>query len=445
MREDTIAAICTPIGTGAVGIVRLSGPDAVRIADAVFFARKKPSEFQPYHLYYGEFRGKRVFDRCLCVRFNAPNSFTGEDVVEFQCHGGAFLLSAVLEELIKQGARPALAGEFTRRAYLNGKLSLSAAEGLADLIAAESEESAKAAYALFREHLSGYAEEMQGELTELLTVIEAAFDYPDDEIPTVDTELTRGTLDRLLKRADDVLSTYARGRVLKNGVRVAIVGSPNVGKSSLLNALIGEDRAIVTSLAGTTRDVVEGAYFYGGVKFLLSDTAGIRDAEDEVEKIGVERARLAAKSAELVLFVADAQRELSEEEKALAFEISDCNVVGVCNKTDVAKGQSLPFETVLSVSAKTGDGLETLKKIIFDRTVSAAKTGVPMISNERHLFALRRAKTALLNAREGLSLLPADVIALELKEAWDALGEITGQSATEHIIDNIFSKLCLGK
>ena len=437
----TIVAISTPIGAGGIGIVRISGKDALKIADAVFFKKGQGAgqilAENPLKMTFGTFVGNGFNDKGYAVYFPENKSFTGEDTVEFNLHGGVRIMKGAVETILEKGAYPAEAGEFTKRAYLNGRMSLSDAEGVADMIHAESTAGIRAAYRMMQ---GGVAEKVNGIMDDLLTVLatlEASLDYPDemeDEVmPILDN-----TLPDILTRVHALAKTFYMGRIAKHGVDVVIAGEPNVGKSSLLNALVGENRAIVTDIAGTTRDTVTARAEVGGVLINLTDTAGLRESEDVVETIGVERARKAIEGADVVLCVLDGTKENEIEQFA-----TNGKMYYVYNKCDSVGFKAPEGDDVFTISAKTGEGVEALAKAVASVYEEGTIDG-DLISSQRHVSALKSAimsiESAVSNKTDTI-----DCVLIDLREAYNSLGEITGATATEDIVDSIFSKFCVGK
>ena len=446
MISDIIAAVSTPPGRGGVAVVRLSGAGALGIAEKIFApSGKTPVRgFEPYRMYPGSADCGAFRDFGLCVYFKAPHSFTGEDVVEFHCHGGTAITRGILKRAVSLGARLAERGEFTKRAFLNGKLSLASAEGLVDMINGESDAQVRAGYMLYSERLTGKVRTLQGELTEILAGIDADIDFPEEDIEHTDLADVGTRIGGIGEEIASMLATYRTGKKIKEGVTVVLAGRPNTGKSSVLNALLGSDRAIVSAQAGTTRDAVEGSIEIGGVRFDLCDTAGLRAGADALEREGVERARRRIEGADLVLFVLDASQPMSEEDKEAYAALEGKKMLVVHNKTDLrADACELPAD--VRVSALTGENIPLLKQKMFDACMSGYNTDALFVTQERHYAALSRA-LALLREAEGLcGSVPPDLWGVPLREAWEALGEITGETANERIIDEIFSKFCVGK
>ena len=440
-KEDTIAAVSTPLMTGAVGIIRISGPKSEAVLDARFtaFSGIRPPTFESAKMYYGTFDAGTFSDRCLAVIFRAPRSFTGEDMAEIHCHGGVEVVRGVLKAVLASGARLAEPGEFTRRAFLNGKQDLSSCEGIGDMIAAESAAELAAAGRLARGELAKTVKRMQDSLTDLISYAEVLLDYPEEDFPEAKAEDFRKVLSELRGEIGDLVAGYATGRKLREGVTAVLCGRANAGKSSLFNALLRFDRAIVTDIPGTTRDTIEGVFECEGIKVRLVDTAGVREAGDEIERLGISRSLEELENADLTVLVCD-QRGLSGEDEALLRRAKG-EVLLVRSKADLAGPEPAG---ALRVSAVTGENVEELRREIVARTVKRVPSGL-ILTNERHFDALSRAERLASAALEGLGEKPFDALCLELRELWDALGEITGTTATEDIIDNIFKKFCLGK
>lgn len=446
--EENIAALSTAFATAGVAVIRISGDSPLEIAEKMFAPQGKTpvKDFEPYKMYTGTIDGKTFTDYGMCVYFKAPKSYTGENMVEFHCHGGIAIVKGLLRRIYELGARPAERGEFTKRAFVNGKLSLSSAEGLIDMINSESESEVRAGYGLYREKLKKKIDVIQDELTYALAKIDADIDFPEEDLEAVSREEIKETLGKAESELDKILATYRTGRTLKNGVKVAICGKPNAGKSSLLNAILGYEKAIVTSIPGTTRDVVEGSTSINGVKFDFYDTAGIRETSDEVEGIGVSIALKTVKNADLVLFVYSAE-DFNKEDEEILSGLNGLNVVKIMNKTDLAGGENngviLPE---LKTSAATGAGVEELKRYVFERTVGAnIDLGGDFLTEERHYDAIKRAKEKIASAKASVIDMPLDLSSIDIKEAWQYLGEISGKSASEDVINEIFSKFCVGK
>lgn len=451
---DTIAAVATPMARGAIGILRLSGPEAVRAASAVFRpASGRPLEaHEGRRLVYGTLydREGNAIDQALATYTRGPGSYTGEDTAELQCHGSPAVLTLGLEALFAQGVRQAGPGEFTRRAFLNGRLDLTQAEAVADLIDAETASAVRQAAGQLSGALGRRVAAVYDALTDLTAHFCAVLDYPDEDIDPFTQEQLSQDLTQQETALERLLATYRRGRQLSRGVRCAIVGRPNAGKSSLLNALVGYERAIVTDIPGTTRDTVEESVLVGSVRLRLTDTAGIRDASDQVEALGVARSVEAARGADLALFVCDGSRPL-EQEDADAMEAARQARYALCllNKQDLPSRVDracLPFETVLPVSAKEGTGLEALAPILEARFGPGGACDGSIVTNARQADAVRRAAEALGRARAGLAAgLTPDAVLIDVEEAMEAMGELTGRTVREDITNRIFERFCVGK
>lgn len=443
MKEKTICALATPIGTGGISIIRISGNDSLNIAKNFFVSKHIDFEnIKPRYLYLGNFISSEVKDQVLMVYFKAPFSFTGEDVVEFQFHGGQLLAQKILKSLLTKCSL-AEPGEFSKRAFLNGKISLDEAEGISELILAESDTQLKAAEILQSGKLTEKVVEMQNKITDLLAEIEANLDYPDD----VEEEQLFEKSESLLKKLDfeinEILENSKNSNLIKSGVNVAIVGKTNVGKSSLLNALLGEERAIVTNIEGTTRDTIKEKIFIDGVTVNLIDTAGLRESDDVVEKIGIEKTNQEIKNADIVLLVLDLSRELKQDEIEMIKNLKNRPHIIVGNKSDI-KNKKFDFDYI-EISAKNNENISEIKKQIIEKTISGKIDFSKLVlTNERHLSILQSTKQKIENALNG-QIVNLDIEAFILKDIWKELGKISGTTEDEKIIDLVFSKFCLGK
>ena len=445
--EETISAIATPSGKGGVGIVRLSGKDPLSIAAKMFTPTGKTAveNFQPYRMYPGVIDCGGFTDYGMAVYFKAPHSYTGEDVVEFQCHGGESIVRGILKQTFRLGARSAGKGEFTKRAFLNGKLSLASAEGIADMINGESEAEVKAGYMLYSEKLTDKVVAAQERLKYLLAGIDVSVDYPEEDIEEQHVTELKADLIKMLSELKALLATYESGKKIKSGVTVAICGKPNTGKSSLLNRLLGYDKAIVSSVAGTTRDAVEGVIEIEGMKFNLYDTAGVRESEDAIENIGITRAESIIAACDVAVFVADLSRGVDEEDAKVLQMVEGKPLIKVFNKVD-ATSDDTTTDADVHTSAVTGEGIQRLKQLMYEKGFGGARTeDAAFLIEERHFSALTRAAEHLEKAIFACEFQPLDLIGIDVKASWDDLGEITGETATEAIIEEIFSKFCVGK
>lgn len=427
---ELISAISTAAGTGGVAIIRVSGDHALSLAKKMFSGK---GEFEPNKLYPGVIDGGEIRDRGMCVYFRAPHSFTGEDTVEFHCHGGREIAGMILKRTFSLGARQAERGEFTRRAFLNGKLSLSAVEGLGEMISAQSLSEARAGYSLYEEKLTKKVQSLQEILKSCLAEADADVDYPEEDLSLnlLNSLGERATC--LEKEIEALLSGFSAGKKVRFGVKVALCGRPNSGKSSLLNALLGYERAIVSDTEGTTRDLIEESLEINGVRFLLIDTAGLRSSSDAIEREGVRRAGNAIKGADLVLYLKEKDDEIDLPE--------DVPKIVIGAKCDLKMQDGCE----IYVSSLTGKGIKELKDLIFERGYGRQNEDVLLIE-ERHKEALEEALEAISRLRKSAERgAPTELVAEELKSAYFALGKITGESANEEILKEIFSKFCVGK
>ncbi len=445
MKSENIAAISTGLVASGVAVIRISGDSPLDIAEKMFrpLGKTAVKDFEPNKLYVGEISAEGFTDFGMCVYFKGPFSFTGEDTVEFHSHGGLAITKGILRKILTLGARLATNGEFTKRAFMNGKLSLSSAEGLIDMINSESVSGVKAGYYLYREKLTNEIIALQDKITDVLAQVDCDMDFPEEDLEQTSTQAVESTLAQVTQKIDKLLSTYRVGRRLKSGVRVAIVGKPNTGKSSILNALLNYDKAIVSDVAGTTRDVVEGSFDYNGVTFNLFDTAGIRESDDNIENLGVILSKKTLGESDLVLFVLDGG-DVTQSDKDILKLIEDKNHIVAVNKIDKGKFE---FDGAdIYVSALVGENLDRLKELLYNKSVgSGIDLNGDFLCEERHFNALSRAKEKLISASLAIGKVPLDMLAIDIKDGWDALGEISGKTATEEIINDIFSKFCVGK
>ena len=452
--SHTIAAISTGLSVSAIGIIRMTGDDCARIGGKVFkcISGKPLWEAPNRKLVLGEFHDKegRCIDSCCAIYTRGPHSYTGEDTVEFHCHGSPAVLSAGLEALYLAGAMPAKRGEFTKRAFLNGHLDLTQAEAVIDLIEADTADAAANAAGQVGGKLQKKLNPIYDDLTNLCSHFHAVLDYPDEDIEDFGLESYESSLRADADALNALLQTYGRGRILRQGVAAAIVGKPNVGKSSLLNALAGYDRVIVTEVAGTTRDTVEETVMLGKTRLRLIDTAGIRETADKIEAMGVERSRQAVESADLVIFVCDGSRPLTaEDESVIDFCRNLPRAIALINKSDLGNSvqpADLPFSTVVPICAKSGEGLDPLAEVVDGMFASSAPCDGSILTNTRQYDAIRRAYDAMLRALEGLSLgLTPDAVLTDVEQAMEAMGEVTGATVREDITARIFERFCVGK
>ena len=452
--SHVIAAISTGLSVSAIGIIRLTGDGCAEVAGKVFTLKnQKPlSEAPDKKLVLGTLHDKvgRVIDSCCAIYSRGPHSYTGEDTVEFHCHGSPAVLAAGLEALYIAGARPAQRGEFTKRAFLNGKLDLTQAEAVIDLIEADTADAAANAAGQVGGVLQKKLAPVYNDLVNLCSHFHAVLDYPDEDIEDFGLTSYESALKEDARVLEKLLQTCDQGRILRQGVAAAIVGKPNVGKSSLLNALAGFDRAIVTDIPGTTRDTVEEAVMVGGVKLRLIDTAGIRETGDTVEAIGVERSKQAIENAQLVLFVCDGSKPLTEEDEAIIELCTEHeNAVALINKSDlgaVVEPSDLPFMNVIRISARSGDGLDQLSDVVEVLFENDTPCDGSILTNARQTDACRRAVDAIHRSLKGLhSGLTPDMVLIDVEEAMEAMGEVTGATVREDITARIFERFCVGK
>lgn len=456
MENKTICAISTPLGNGGIAIVRMSGKDSLKILQAITDADVK--KFEPRKLYLCKIKTENFNDKALLVYFKNPNSFTGEDMVEIQCHGGIVISKGILNTLIQKGAVLAEAGEFTKRAFINGKVSLDEAEGVIDMINAESEQAVKAGYNLLSGKLFDEIKKLKDGLTDCIAEIDVSMDYPEEDIEYIAQNKVSKVVEKTIEKTKQLLSTAKTGKQVKNGIDVAIIGRPNVGKSSLLNALIGYNRAIVTNIAGTTRDTVEESYEFNGISFNLIDTAGIHESQNVVEKIGIQKAEEQLKSADIILVVLDSSIGLSKDDQYILNLTKNYKTIYALNKTDLdicntvkseiqSQCKSDSTKQIVEISALKMNNIQLLKQKLFDMVVDKnILSNQLLITSARHEEALLNALDSLEKANQSLkNNLSLDLVCLDLKDAWASLGKITGETSSEEIVDRIFSKFCLGK
>ena len=452
---DTIVALATPTGRSGIGVIRLSGADALSIAGKMAGSEV---DLQPRHAQLVELadpQSSETIDEAVVTYFKAPNSFTGEEVVEISCHGSPVLLRQVIDICLREGARMAEPGEFSLRAVANGKMDLSEAEAIRDLIDAQTTASARQAIRQMRGEFSHQLQPIKDELLDVIVVLESALEFVEDDLPETQTESIRHRMAKMVADVGKIASTFKAGKLIRDGLRVALVGKPNVGKSSLFNALLGSDRAIVTAIAGTTRDQLHERLTIGDIPVSLIDTAGLRDTGDTVESIGVERSKRTMADADLVLVLLDASEKLTKEDREIIESAGEINHVIVFNKIDLASFESNGLESAIrdprsaieQVSAKTGEGLEDLKKAIVEPFAPAdvASNGF-LVTDARHFDLLTRAQTEIEQSIELLDQKRSEEIVLVgLHNAMRYLGEITGETTTEDMLTRIFSTFCIGK
>jgi tRNA modification GTPase len=459
MKEfDTIAAIATSVGQSGISIIRISGEKALNIVSKIFIGKnnKGLEDIISYTMRYGHIIDRvseEKLDEVIISYMKGPKSFTAEDTVEINCHGGVVVTSRILEEVIKAGARLAEPGEFTKRAFLNGRIDLSSAEAVIDIINAKTELSVKSAVKQSEGRLSKEINSLREVLIEDIAHIEATVDYPEEDLEEITAEKASRSIKKIQETIQNLISTADEGKILREGLNVVIVGKPNVGKSSLMNELLSEKRAIVTDVPGTTRDVLEEFINIEGIPIKIIDTAGIRETEDVVEKIGVEKSREKLNEADLIIFMLDTSRELDDEDIKIINYLENKKYIVLLNKSDLDKKfeedklNLLDKDNFIISSVKTGEGVDELKKKVKDLFFKGdINIGDIMVSNTRHKQALIKAAESLSFAQEALNDTSAiDLASIDIRNAWTFLGEITGDSLGENIIDKIFSKFCLGK
>jgi len=453
IQEDTIVALSTAPGTGAIAIIRLSGADAILICNRIFSGKDLTK--QPSHtVHFGKIKdSEHEIDEAVVTLFKAPHSYTKEDVIEISCHGSHYIIQQIIQLLIKHGARPARAGEFTLRAFLNGRMDLSQAEAVADLIASDSAGAHDMAMQQMRGGFSNKIKKLREELIHFASLIELELDFSEEDVEFANREQLKSLMVNIQKEIMTLKSSFALGNVLKNGVNTVIAGRPNAGKSTLLNVLLNEERAIVSEIPGTTRDAIEEVLNIEGVQFRMIDTAGIREAEDVIEKIGVEKTMEKIRQSAVVIYLFDVSTVSADEVKrdVEKLHLNTIPSLIVANKTDVTDEATVKkkFENIASlfISAKNHSYIGELKNRLLSLVLNGkVKAGDMIVSNIRHYDALINTDKALEDALHGLSAnIPKELIALDIKRALNFLGEITGEITNEDLLDNIFSKFCIGK
>lgn len=451
IENRTIAAVATPMGTGGISVIRISGSTAVEVVNKVFKG-KDLTNVMSHTVHYGKIVNSRgdIIDEVLVTVMRAPKTFTREDVVEIGTHGGSAVTRSVLDTIIAAGAYPAEPGEFTKRAFMNGRIDLSQAEAVIDVINAGNELARRNAVSQLGGKLSEEIGNARSALVHLLARMQVLIDYPDEELEDITIEDIANECRDCKKTVDKLLRSADNGRIIKEGIRTAIVGKPNVGKSSLMNCLAKEDRAIVTDIAGTTRDVIEESININGIPLILADTAGIRKTDDEVERIGVERSRRNLDSADLVLVVLDAARGIDDSDREILSVSEGKKRIILINKTDIGEKTDVECNDspVIEISAKTGEGIEELSQTITKlcRLDEIEAENGSVITNMRHKAALKDASESLYRAAEAAEAgMPADIVSIDINSAVDSLGEITGETVSESVVNDIFHNFCVGK
>ena len=455
MLFDTIAAISTPRGEGGIGIIRISGDKSFEILDKIFNTKNPNRDLGFYKFNYGFIHDNgKIVDEVMAVRMKAPKTYTCEDVVEINCHGGHLISEKVLELVLKNGARHAEQGEFTKRAFMNGRIDLSQAEAVMDIIQGKTEKSISLSLEQLRGDLRDKIGSFKKALLDVTAHVNVVLDYPEEGIDDPLPSNLRENLENVYAEADRLISSYDKGKKIKEGIKTVIAGKPNVGKSTLLNSLLKEERAIVTHIPGTTRDVIEEIINIKGIPLVLTDTAGIRKTEDIVENIGVEKSKKFIENADLVLLVLDASRELESEDREVIEEIQNNNkkTIVLLNKIDLERKIVLgefKLENILEISAKDNIGIEDMEERIYSYIVEEKVEDSSekfIITNIRHKTALEKTKDAIRNIFETIDAgMPMDLISVDLKEALDSLSEITGEISSEDILDHVFGNFCVGK
>lgn len=449
VNQDTIVALATPPGESAIGIVRLSGPRAISIGGWCFRGSRRLEELEDRRLTLGRFVvGDQDLDQILVSVMRGPGTYTGEDVVEFNCHGGPLVVRRAVEALVRSGARLADRGEFTKRAFLNGRLDLTQAEAVADMVRARADAGLQSAFFQLRGGLRKQFGAMADRLRDVLALLEAGLDFPEDV--DLDHRAALVELDEVLGVVRDLVASYRYGKVIREGAVVTLAGRPNVGKSSLMNRLLGEARAIVTPVPGTTRDTIEESIDLAGIRMVLVDTAGMRESGDPVEQAGTARSQRAVDRSQLVLFVVDGSQPPELEDLSLIRGMEGRRALLVLNKLDL--GMSRLWEAGaagwprVAVSALSGEGVDGLRSAMRDAVFGAEDAQCEVLTQERHVDALRRTEAALCEARDALALLlPAEITAMEIRSALDAIGSIVGETTSEQVLDRIFQVFCIGK
>lgn len=458
VESETIAAISTPPGAGGIGVIRMSGGRSLPILKDIFTPENSDCSYSSHRLYYGRIthpESHKILDEVLVVYMRSPRTYTREDVVEIQCHGSFLVLNNILELLLSRGVRLAAPGEFTKRAFLNGRIDLTKAEAVIDILAARTKKGVDLAMDQLSGSLFRQIEQVRKSVTHLRAIIEVAIDFPDEDVEILEhSHLLDQLVDEVQHPLERLLKNAESGKIFREGISVVIIGAPNVGKSSLLNTLLQEERALVTAIPGTTRDTIEEYIDIKGMPVRIVDTAGIRDHFEEVEGLGIERAKEQMQKADVVLFMVDGSAPISEADKKLYEAVAHKDLILVKNKSDLVEGATVtdtpfaPGKTTVTISAKQQQGIDDLKEALFASVVGGSENWqeAGCAPNVRHKDALQRAHSACLRVKEGIELgLTSDLIAVDLQDVLDELGEIVGLTTTEDILDVIFEQFCLGK
>lgn len=445
--DRTIAAIATPYGVGGISVIRVSGNRAIEIVDRIF--TKELASAPTHTVHYGFIKSQNEYiDEVLVTVMKGPKTFTGEDVVEIGTHGGILVTNRVLDACVLAGAEPAEAGEFTKRAFMNGKIDLARAEAVIDLINSDSKIAEQNAVNQLRGGLTNAIEDIRGNLVDLAAHMQVSIDYPDEDLEEITTEDILNTIKKSLEKVDDLIKSADDGRIIKDGIRTVIVGKPNVGKSALMNRLAGYEKAIVTDIAGTTRDMIEESITLGGIPIKLIDTAGIHDTSEEVEKIGVERSVKSIDGADLVLVILDGSHDINDEDKLVIEKSHHTKRIVIANKSDIGVAETVKDFADVCISAKTGEGIDELTELIknmYKLGEISSKCG-EIITNIRHKKALVNCFDALRRALDAIENdIPQDLAAMDINIAIDNLGEITGETVSEDIVSAVFKNFCVGK
>jgi tRNA modification GTPase len=453
-QRDPIAAIATPVGEGGISVLRVSGENAIRVVDKAFQGTNLTNQ-DSHTVHFGKILDEedQIIDEVLVTLFHSPKSYTGEETVEISCHGGVLVTQAVLETILSLGVRSAEPGEFTQRAFLNGKMELSQAEAVADLIHAKSKKALDAAHQQLEGQLGKHIKQFRQQIIDATAMVELELDFVDEDVDFADKEELGRLLKELDEEIDDLLATYETGRLVKHGVRTVFIGLPNAGKSTLLNTLVGKDRAIVTDIAGTTRDTIDVDWSYEGLRFKLTDTAGLRDTEDIIEAEGVKRSQEAFKKADLVVYLKDLSRKITAEEKDdianYQKNATDTPFILIGTKNDIAiniEDERIDYD--LKISALEGEKIEELKKLMKQRALENKHydSSSLLVTSSRHRDALKKAQKNIRSALQALDQgMTGDFLSIDLRSALKDLGTITGEITTEDILDSIFSRFCIGK